>query len=222
MLDEFPNLYLYLDDAHAFGWKGFHGAGHTLSEMSLHERLVVAVGFAKSFGTTGAALAFGDPDLAERVVLCGAPFTFSGPLQPATLGASIASADIHLSPEHAERQAELIRKINLTRRLLLEYGLPVADLSTTPIWFIRVGSVDDVLDTMRKLMGDGFYVNPSAYPAVPLGDGGIRFTLTLHQSDEVIESLIAAMARHIPAEPKVTIDLSEYEDAGIDAIDAHN
>ncbi len=220
MLDEFPNLYFYLDDAHAFGWKGRNGAGHTLSGMELHERLVLAVGFAKSFGTTGAALAFGDPDLAERVLLCGAPFTFSGPLQPATLGASIASADIHLSAEHAERQAELIRKIDLTRTLLLERGLPVADLSATPIWFVKIGSVDDVLDTMRTLMEDGYYVNPSAYPAVPLGDGGIRFTLTLHHSDEDIKGLIEAMARHIPTEPKVTIDLTEFEDAEIGAINS--
>jgi 7-keto-8-aminopelargonate synthetase-like enzyme len=216
LLGDFEKLHLYMDDAHAFSWKGDAGAGHTLSAMDWSDRLVVAAGFAKSFGTTGALLAFGSPDLAERVLLCGPPFTFSGPLQPATLGASIASADIHLSAEHAQRQTELMRRIELARKLLIEHGLPVADLSATPIWFVRVGSVDDVLDTMRKLMDDGFYVNPSAYPAVPLGDGGIRFTQTLHQSEEQLRSLIEAMARHIPTEPYVSIDLAEYEaaDAG--------
>lgn len=211
LLEDFDNLHLYMDDAHAFGWKGATGSGHTLSQMDWSERLVVAAGFAKSFGTTGAVLAFGSSDLAERVLLCGAPFTFSGPLQPATLGASVASADIHLSTEHLILQQELMGKIRLARQLLLEYGLPVADLSPTPIWFVRVGSVDDVLDTMRKLMDDGYYVNPSAYPAVPLGDGGIRFTQTLHQSEEQLRGLIAALARHIPTESHVSIDLREYE-----------
>lgn len=209
LLDDFPNLHLYLDDAHAFGWKGLHGVGHTLAEMDIHERLVVAAGFAKSFGTTGAVLAFGDPDLANRVLLCGAPFTFSGPLQPATLGASVASADIHLSSEHAMLQAELMRKIELARKLLLENRLPVVDLAATPIWFVRIGAVDDVLDVLRKLMDDGYYVNPSAYPAVPLGDGGIRFTQTLHQSDEQLQGLIEAMARYIPTEPDLIIDIRD-------------
>ncbi len=208
LLDEYPNLHMYMDDAHAFGWLGRHGIGHTLTEMNWHERLVVAVGFAKSFGTTGGALAFGDPELARQVVLCGAPFTFSGPLQPATLGASVASADIHLSDQHAQLSSALIKRIELARELLIEHELPVADLSITPIWFVRIGSSDAMMEIMRRLMDDGYYVNPSAYPAVPLGEGGIRFTQTLHQSEEQLRGLIAAIAHHLPEpQPQITIDL---------------
>jgi hypothetical protein len=60
-------------------------------------------------------------------------------------------------------------------------------------------------------MNDGFFVNPSAYPAVPRGHGGIRFTHTLHQTKEQIESLVEAIARHLPQvtdEPGIVIDLS--------------
>ena len=220
LVEDFENLHLYMDDAHAFGWKGKAGAGHTVSQMDWHERVVVAAGFAKSFGTTGAVLAFGSPDLAERVLLCGAPFTFSGPLQPATLGASVASADIHLSDEHPVLQAELMRKIKLARELLLEHGLPVADLSATPIWFVLIGSGDDTLAVTRKLMDDGYYVNPASYPAVPLRGSGVRFTQTLHQSDEQLHGLIEAMARHIPTEPHISIDLAEYETSDEEATDS--
>lgn len=218
LLDDFPNLHLYFDDAHAFSWLGPHGAGHTISSVEWNGRMVVAAGFAKSFGTTGAVLAFGDPDVARRVVLCGAPFTFSGPLQPASLGASIASADFHLSAEHKERQDLLMSRIDLARTLLREHGLPVVDLDQTPIWFVKIGSVQDVLDVMRKLMDEGYYVNPSAYPAVPLGSGGIRFTQTLHQSEDHLRGLIEAMARHIPAvEPDITIDLRSEVSAEVAA-----
>jgi len=211
LLDRFSNLHFYLDDAHAFGWKGTHGVGHTLTGMELHERLIVAAGLSKSFGATGAVLAFGDPDLAERVLLCGAPFTFSGPLQPAALGAAIASADIHLSPEHVERQEALLRKIEMAQSLLVQYDIPAADLSATPVWFVRIGSTDDVVDVMHSVMADGYYVNASAYPAVPLGEAGIRFTQTLHQSDEQLEGLIAAIARAIHSKVDVTIDLTTHE-----------
>ncbi len=65
-------------------------------------------------------------------------------------------------------------------------------------------------------MGDGFYVNASAFPAVPRGQGGVRFTQTLYHSDSQIEAVIESMARHLPEfveDPAVQIDLTpRHED----------
>lgn len=208
LLEEYPNLHLYYDDAHGFGWQGTYGRGYVLNHVAWHERMVIAAGFAKSFGTTGGVLAFGDPALARRVQYTGGPFTFSGPLQPATLGASIASADLHLSRVHVELKQELLDRIELARTLLHEFDLPIAADETTPIWFIRIGNLEEVLDTTRAVMNDGFYVNPAGYPAVPMGSAGIRFTQTLHQSETQLRGLIESIARHMPnAEPDVAIDL---------------
>ncbi len=208
LLDEYTNLHLYYDDAHGFGWQGLHGRGYVLSRVQWHKRMVIAAGFAKSFGTTGGILAFGDPELARRVQYTGGPFTFSGPLQPAALGASIASADIHLSSAHNDLKQQLLERIELARTLLHEFGLPIAADETTPIWFIPIGRLEEVLKTTRAVMNDGFYVNPAGYPAVPMGSAGIRFTLTLHQSEADLRGMIESIARHMPdAEPDVTIDL---------------
>ena len=49
-------------------------------------------------------LAFGTEEMRQRVLLCGSTFTFSGPVQVASLGAPIASADIHLSAELEDAQ----------------------------------------------------------------------------------------------------------------------
>jgi len=49
---------------------------------------------------------------------------------------------------------------------------------------------------------------------VPRGYGGIRFTHTLHQTKEQIESLVAAITRHLPEvvdEPEVLIDLTKEQ-----------
>lgn len=206
LLDRYPNLHLYYDDAHGFGWHGKYGRGYVLEQVPWHDRMVVAAGMAKSFGTTGGLLAFGDTRLATSVRYTGGPFTFSGPLQPASLGASIASADFHLSTGHAERRRLFTERIELARDLLNEFGLPVGSQELTPIWFLPIGKLDDVLRITRAVMDDGYYVNPAGYPAVPMGSAGIRFTQTLHQSESQLRGLIQSLARHI-LEPELVIDL---------------
>ncbi|MFV9672139.1 MAG: aminotransferase class I/II-fold pyridoxal phosphate-dependent enzyme [Acidimicrobiia bacterium] len=212
LLDEFPMLHCYFDDAHGFGWQGKHGRGSVLHEVPLHERMIVVGGLSKSFGALGAVAAFGDAALAWRVQACGGPVTFSGPMQPAGLGAAIASADIHLSAEHDERQSRLLQQIDLVRTRLTEMDLPVLSLATSPIWFIRIGGVDRVIELLHQLRGEGYYVNPSTFPMVPIGYAGIRFTQTLHHSDEHIEGLLDALGRFVP-------DLVDDVDIAIDLRD---
>jgi len=208
LLDRFPKLHLYYDEAHSFGWQGQHGRGHVLNEVPWHDRMVIAAGLSKSFGTTGGLLAFGDAHLARRVKYTGGPMTFSGPLQPASLGASVASADFHLSDQHWVRQALLLEQIELARKLLHEYGLPIAADELTPLWFIKIGHLETVLEMTRAIMNDGYYVNPAGYPAVPMDSAGIRFTQTLHQTEGQLRGLIASIASHMPAaEPDIVIDL---------------
>ena len=47
-------------------------------------------------------------------------------------------------------------------------------------------------------MDDGFYANPSAFPAVPMGKGGVRFTNTLYHTIEQIDGLLDSFARNAP------------------------
>ena len=212
LMDRYPSLHVYFDDAHGFSWSGLHGRGFILDQIPFHPRMVIAVGMAKSFGSGGAALAFADPDFASRVLLTGGPLTFSGPIHNAELGAAVASADIHLSSEHVELQTRLLAQIAFVDDLLRRSRLPVMDFGPTPIWFLRLGRHDQAVDMARRLMDDGFYVNPSAFPAVPRGFAGIRFTHTLHHSEDQIESLVSAIARHLAdvvEEPRVAIDLTK-------------
>ena len=222
MLDEFSMLHCYFDDAHGLGWQGLHGRGSVLHEVPWHERLIVAGGLSKSFGALGAVAAFGDPALAWRVQACGGPVTFSGPIQPAALGAAVASADIHLSDEHARLQNRLLRQIDTVRASLSELRLPVLSFATSPIWFIRVGGVDRVIELLHRLRAEGYYLNPSTFPMVPVGYAGVRFTQTLYHSDEHIEGLLDALGRHVPDladEIDVTIDLTAEGLVGLTARD---
>ncbi len=92
-------LHLYIDDAHGTSWTGRHGRGFALEHLAGFPRAVVSVSLNKSFGAGGGALVFPEEELRRRVRTCGGPMIFTGPVQPPMLGAAIASARIHLSPE---------------------------------------------------------------------------------------------------------------------------
>ncbi len=213
--DRFENLHVYYDDAHGFGWQGAHGRGHVLSQVPWHQRMVVSASLSKSFGSGGAVIAFGNPHLARRVLITGGTFTFSGPLHPAELGAAVVSAAIHLSDEHAERRARLLDHIALVTRLVDQYSLPVPARDVSPIWFVDVGEHWRAVELGVRMMKAGFYLNISSYPAVPRGHSGLRFTNTLFQSSDQIESMLHHLARHLHEVnelEEITIDLTAEEE----------
>lgn len=212
LLDRYPKLHAYIDDAHGFGWCGRNGRGYVLSQAPMHARLVVAVSLAKSFGSGGAALVFPDEKSARRVRLVGSTLTFSGPIHPAELGAAVASAEIHLSADLIERQARLTAQINLVSEALSRGRLPVAAFAPTPIWYARIGSQSATLEVGRRMLGDGFYLNPALFPAVPLGQAGLRFTQTLYHTDEQVLSMVERLQHHaleVIGETEITIDLAQ-------------
>ena len=73
--------------------------------------MVVALSFSKGLGAAGGAVVVADKQLADTIFTCGRPMVFSGPRQPAQLGASITSARLHLSPELSRLQRSLTRRI---------------------------------------------------------------------------------------------------------------
>ena len=215
LLDSYPKLHVYYDDAHGFGWRGKFGRGYVLDGRPLHPRMVVIVSLAKSFGSGGAAIAFPDPADAQRVQLCGGTLTFSGPLHPAELGAAIAAADIHLSDELVGRQKRLHSQIDLVRDALVSASLPVVALDATPLWFVRVGGINQAIDLARRMLDDGFYLNLASFPAVAPGQSGVRFTHTLYHSDDQIHDMIEALTRHVRAVTghlEIVIDLAALEE----------
>lgn len=198
LMDIHPNLYSYFDDAHGVGWRGTHGKGQVLSEVPLHERMIVIGSLAKSWGAGGAVLVLPSEEMAEMVLLAGTSFTFAGPVHPAELGAAVAAADIHLSSERDERERRLMESIDYVRDRLVEDQLPAMSLERTPLWFVRMGTPENAIELARRMMADGFFTNVSGFPLVPLGMDGIRFTNTLYHTEAHLERFMDALARNVP------------------------
>jgi 7-keto-8-aminopelargonate synthetase-like enzyme/predicted N-acyltransferase len=202
-----PNVRLYVDDAHGMSWAGENGRGSFLARMfgstngappRLDERLVLATSLNKAFSAAGGCLVFPSREERELVRMCGGPMVFSGPVQPPMLGAAIASADVHLSPEISELQAALGERTTLANRRLHDAGLPLLVTNESPIFFIRLGLPRAAFKVAELMMRDGYYVNVSAYPSVPMKRAGIRLTLTAAHALEDVERAIELLAEYVP------------------------
>ncbi len=184
---------LYIDDAHGMSWAGDRGQGSFLSRMPLHPQMVLATSLNKAFSAAGGALVFPRVEERERVRMCGGPMTFSGPVQPPMLGAAVASARVHLSPEIGSLQARLAALSTYTNRRLMEAGLPLLVANEAPIKFIRCGLPRVATELAQRVASAGVYLNVSMYPSVPMRRSGLRMSVTAAHTERDVDTAVEAL-----------------------------
>lgn len=198
LMDKYSKFRFYVDDAHGMSCFGKNGRGYVLAEREIHPQMVMATSLNKAYASGGGVLIFADKDLAMSVRSLGGPMITSGPMQPSALGAAIASADFHLSDEITEYQEEFQENIKYTHLMLKKYNLPNLAADFSPIFFIGVGLPKIAYSLVNKLMADGFFLNIGIFPAVPIKNTGVRFTITRLHTFEQIENMVKSMAKHFP------------------------
>ncbi len=210
LLDKYPELHFYVDDAHGMGIHGKHGRGFVLTNRNVHPKMIMATSLNKAFASGGGVLVFGNPALAAKVGHTGSTLLSSGPMQPGSLGAAIAAANIFLSPDITVMQQELKDAVHFTRLLLAKYKLPVVSEPGAAIFFIPVSLPKLGHRIVKQMLEAGYYVNLGIFPTVPMKQTGIRFTVTRLHSFEQIEKMIATLAAVLPAAMKEE-QISLYE-----------
>ncbi len=198
LLDKYPQLNLYLDDAHGMSWTGPNGTGYVHQQLPRHERLYLTASLNKSFAAGGGVLVFPNEADKQLVRTCGGTLIFSGPLQPSSLGAGIASAKIHLSQEIDTLQASLLSNIQYFNQTAKEMGLTLLSPERSPIRFIQTGIPEVTLNVAARLKAMGFYANVAIYPSVPYKQSGLRITLTNHLRKEDLSQMLVALADQLP------------------------
>ena len=196
---KYSQLHLYFDDVHGMSWIGKNGTGFVFDSIKeLSENIVVVGTLSKTFGASGATLFCKNEKLRNKIKNFGGPLTFSAQLEPASVGAAIASANIHLSPEITIRQKELAEKIDYFNQLLSLDNLPIISKNDSPVFFLGMGTPVSAYNFVHRLFKEGFFLNLGIYPAVPIKNTGIRITLSSHNQKQDIHELAEAMKYHYP------------------------
>jgi 7-keto-8-aminopelargonate synthetase-like enzyme len=197
-LQERHGLLVYYDDSHSISAYGERGIGYIRSHAPvLDERTITVATLNKAFGTSGAAILLdGYPKRVLRVIerFAGA-LCYSQPMNTAAIGASLASAQIHRTPELTELQRRLRANIELFDACI---GTGQAGTS----YPIRVVPMSDetVIEAGRRVFEAGFYVSPVFFPIVTRGTAGLRVMLRAGQTAEQIRRLCAVLVE-VGAQP---------------------
>lgn len=195
----FPKLHFYFDDVHGMSWVGKNGCGFITHYWgAIPKNMVLVSTLSKTFGASGAVIVCGDAEMHRSIKNFGGPLTFSAQLEPSSVAAATASAEIHLTEEIYELQQRLKRKVDLFASNLQYYGLPVVSDGKTPVFYIATAMPDTAYNMVRRLYHDGFFVNPGIFPAVPLKNAGLRITISNHNNERQIIDLAAALHHHLP------------------------
>jgi len=197
LLNEEENFYAYVDDAHGTGWCGKHGSGYVIGKYGLHNKMIVVESFAKSIASSGGCIVVPDKTIAEYIKYTGQTMIFSGPLQPALLGALVASVKLHLKEEIITFQKEISDLIHFMREKCKDLELPIISKDETPIQLLRIGSMEKTFKVLEGLVEKGFYPMTAGYPAIAKGDEGIRITITRHLTKADISNFLVSIKKMI-------------------------
>lgn len=199
LCNKYPQLHIYFDDVHGMSWRGKNGTGYVMDVLKeLPENVLLFGTLSKTFGASGAVLVTSNKKLHSQIKNFGGPLTFSAQLEPSAVAAASASAAIHLSPEIYDLQRMLSGKIDFFNSLLAETDLPLVERNNSPVFFIGTGMPITGYKFTQRIMKEGFYTNLGLFPAVPVKNTGIRITISRHNREAEIKSLVEAMNYHFP------------------------
>ncbi len=180
----------YLDEVHAVGLYGEHGAGYA-EEIGVMDRIDILQGtLGKGFGCFGGYIA-ASAEIIDAVRCNAHGFIFTTALPPPVAAAARASIR-HLKHSNVERQGQR-RQVTRTKQHLAAAGIPVLD-NPTHIVPVMIGDAARAKAASDLLLSrHGIYVQPINFPTVPRGTERLRITPTPFHSDELIDTLTAAL-----------------------------
>ena len=153
---------LLVDEAHAIGVVGPHGAG-TAAEAGVAADLVMGT-FSKSLASCGGFIA-GSRAVIEYLKITCRPLMFTASGVPAALASALAATRI-ARDEDWRREAVASRAGQL-RRGLTDLGYQAGGVEGSPIVPIHVGDLWRAGELWKSLLEHGVYTNCAIPPAVP-------------------------------------------------------
>lgn len=190
--ERYPNVSIYLDEAHGVGVFGEGGLGVAEAEGVLDKVDFIVGTMGKALGSCGAYLIC-DRVVKEYLVNKVRPFIFTTGLPPVTLMWSRFVIERLASMN--DRRKRLARVGGIIRDGLASAGMPT--VSESQIIPVVAGSCGRSVELARKLREEGFYLLPIRPPTVPEGASRVRVSLNASLSEEDAEKLLSVIKRNI-------------------------
>jgi 5-aminolevulinate synthase len=181
----------YIDEVHAVGLYGEHGAGK-VEELGLQSRVDIVNGtLGKAYGVQGGYIA-ADACVVDAVRSIAAGFIFTTSMSPVTCSGALAA--IKYLKEHNELRERHQDRAAKLKQSLRSAGLPLMECSTTHIVPVLVGDDKRCKAMSNALLNDhNIYLQPINYPTVDVGTERLRIAPTPFHDDGMIEDLVNAL-----------------------------
>ena len=191
-LAEKYNALTFLDEVHAVGLYGNHGAG-VAERDGIMDRIDIIQGtMAKGFGVVGGYIA-GSASLCDFIRSYGDGFIFSSSMPPAVAAGCLAS--VKYVKEHNELREQHQERASTLKQRLSDVGIPVMPTETHIVPVIVGDPVLCKQASDELMFNHGIYVQPINYPTVPRGTERLRFTPTPLHNDELMDHLVKALKK---------------------------
>jgi len=186
------NALTFLDEVHAVGLYGKHGAG-VAERDGLMDRIDIIQGtLAKGFGVVGGYIS-GSASLCDFIRSYGDGFIFSSSMPPAVAAGCLAS--VKYVKEHNELREQHQERAATLKQLLRDAGIPIMPTETHIVPVIVGDPVLCKQASDELMFNHGIYVQPINYPTVPRGTERLRFTPTPLHDDDLMEHLVTALQK---------------------------
>lgn len=195
----------FLDEVHAVGMYGPHGAGvaehldwmlnATMPPGKLRgtvmDQIDIITGtLGKAYGNVGGYIA-GSYRMVDLIRSYAPQFIFSTTLPPAVLSGAATAVEVLMESNHT-RQLQQIRTREL-KNALHEVGIPL-QCNPSHIVPVLVGSAEKAKQASDLLLNQhGCYVQPINYPTVATGLERLRITPTPQHTSQHISQLVKAL-----------------------------
>lgn len=183
----YPNVVLYVDEAHAIGVRGRNGLGIAEEQGCIGEIDLLVGTFGKALASMGAYIVC-DRTIREYLINRMRPLIFSTALPPFQI--AWTRFIVELLPEITPLRERLAQTSHILAEALKGKGGEVSGSHIIPY---IIGDNKDCILKAEELQRKGFYCLPVRPPTVPKGTARIRFSLTADVTIEDLQPLIQTL-----------------------------
>lgn len=192
-LAERHDALVFVDDSHAVGFIGEHGAG-TPELFGVQDRVDILTGtLGKALGGASGGYTCARSEIVEMLRQKSRPYLFSNSLAPAITGATLRV--LELIQGSGDLLAQLRENTSYFRTQMTARGFEIPE-STHPIVPVMIGDAVKAAKMADEVLARGVYVRAFSYPVVPKGKARIRTqlsaTLTRADLDRAIDAFVQA------------------------------